>query len=136
MALQWDASFEFGIDEIDQQHKTIVEQFNLFSESVQGGGGLDKLAETAEFLAAYAQSHFATEERYMTKYDYPKIDEQRREHDSFTQDAADLLKQLQAGEASREVAIALTGKMVRWVIQHVRNHDREMVAYVREKMNG
>lgn len=134
MALQWDETFVLGIDEIDREHRTIVEQFNLFSEAVHEGNAREKLAEMAEFLSKYAQSHFVTEERYMQQYAYPKIDEQRREHAEFTKDAQDLLMQVQDGGASRELALAITGKMVRWVIQHVRNHDREMVTYVLSKM--
>lgn len=134
MALKWDNTFVLGIDEIDQQHKTIVEQFNLFSEAVQQGKEKENLPDMAEFLVKYARSHFVTEECYMQKYAYPKIDEQRREHTEFLHDAEELLAQLAKDGASREVAVALTGKMVRWVIQHVRNHDREMANFIKEKM--
>lgn len=64
----------------------------------------------------------------------PSIDEQRREHEEFTTDASELHKRISEEGASREMALALTGKMVRWVIQHVRNHDRKMVTYVKEQM--
>lgn len=134
MSLQWDDTFVLGIDEIDQQHKTIVEQFNIFSEAVQQGKENEKLADMADFLVKYAQSHFVTEECYMQRYGYPKIDEQRREHAEFTNDAKELLAQLARDGASRELAVSLTGKMIRWVIQHVRKHDREMADFVKEKM--
>ena len=134
MALAWDESFVLGIDEIDQQHRSIVEHFSRFSDAVQEGSANQLLLEMADFLYNYAQTHFATEERYMQRYSYPRIDEQRQEHADFTRDASELKTRLQDEGASRELAAALTGKMVRWVIQHVRNHDRDMVAYVRECM--
>jgi len=134
MGIVWDESFVLGIDEIDQQHRSIVEHFTSFSEAVQSGSAKDTLAEMAAFLVEYAQLHFATEERYMLQYEYPRIGEQRSEHESFTRDAHELQKRIEEEGASRELAIALTGKMVRWVIQHVRNHDREMVNFVKERM--
>lgn len=134
MALIWDDSFVLGIDEIDEQHRTIVEQFTSFSEAIQAGTAKEVLTETAHFLVQYAQKHFVTEEGYMQKYEYPRIDEQRREHREFTADAEELVKKIEEEGASRELAAALTGKMVRWVIQHIRNHDRDMVNYVKERM--
>jgi hemerythrin len=134
MGLMWDESFVLGIDEIDEQHKSIVEHFTRFSEAVQDGSAKEVLAEMAAFLVEYAQLHFATEERYMQRYAYPRIAEQQREHADFTNDAEDLLKKIQEDGASRELAAALAGKMVRWVIQHIRNYDREMVNFVKEQM--
>lgn len=134
MGISWDESFVLGIDEIDEQHRSIVEHFTKLSEAVQDGRAKEILADMAAFLAEYAQLHFATEERYMRKYDYPRIDEQRREHEEFTRDTIELQKKINAEGASREMALALTGKMVRWIIQHIRNHDRAMADYIRERI--
>jgi len=136
MGLVWDDSFVLGIADIDQQHQSIVEHFTNFSIAVQDGSAKEVLAEMADFLVGYAQLHFATEERYMQDYDYPRIEVQRSEHANFTSDAEDLVKKIQEEGASRELSLALTGKMVRWVIQHVRNHDRDMVDFVKERMKN
>jgi len=134
MSIEWNDTFVVGIDEIDQQHRSIVEHFTRFSQAVQDGSGREILAEMAAFLADYAQLHFVTEERYMQMYDYPRIEEQRREHEDFTRDARELRNRIDEEGASRELAVALTGKMVRWVIQHIRNHDRDMANFVKERM--
>lgn len=136
MGLAWDESFVLGIDEIDQQHRSIVEHFTKFSEAVQDGSAKEILAEMANFLVGYAQLHFATEESYMVRYDYPRIEEQRSEHADFTRDAEELVKKIQEEGVSRELSLALAGKMIRWVIQHVRNHDRDMVNFVKERMEN
>ena len=130
MAIIWDESYVLGIDEIDLQHRSIVEQFGRFSAAVQEGCASEMLLDMATFLAGYAKEHFATEERVMEKYNYPRIDEQRAEHAIFTHDAEELLRRIVNEGASREIAADLAGKMVRWVIQHIRNHDRAMVQFV------
>ncbi len=136
MALTWDDTFVLGIEEIDKQHQSIVDHFSKFSEAVQDGSAKEVLEEMAHFLVEYAALHFATEERYMQQYSYPRIEEQHSEHSDFTRDAKELLTRIQEEGASREMAIALTGKMVRWVIQHVRNHDRDMVNFVKARMEN
>lgn len=130
MGIEWNESFILGIDEIDQQHRSIVENFTKLSTAVQEGKGTEVLADLADFLVDYAQLHFATEERFMVEYDYPRIDEQRREHEDFKRDSDELRKRIGEGGVSRELALEQTGRMVRWVINHVRNHDRDMVAYI------
>lgn len=131
MAIKWNESFVLGIDEIDKQHQSIVENFEKFSAAIQEGCASELLLDMATFLTGYAKEHFATEERYMVKYHYPRIAEQRQEHADFTQDAEELLKRLVYEGSSREIAADLAGKMIRWVIQHIRNHDRDMVQFVK-----
>lgn len=134
MAIIWDESFVLGIDEIDQQHRSIVEHFEKFSAAIQEGCASELLLEMATFLAGYAKEHFATEERYMVQYQYPRIAEQHQEHAVFMSDTEELLKRIVHEGASREIAADLAGKLVRWIIQHIRNHDRDMVKYVKECM--
>lgn len=33
------------------------------------------------------------------------------------------------------MAIDMNGKVFRWVAMHMRNHDREMVCFVKKRMN-
>jgi len=134
MGIEWSEKFTLGIDEIDQQHRTIVEQFAKLSNAVQEGDAVEPLAEMVTFLGEYAKSHFATEEGYMQRYAYPGLAEQQAEHAKFTRDAEELLQQLETAGASRELALTLTGKLVRWIIQHIGNHDRVMVDFVKERM--
>jgi hemerythrin len=134
MAMEWNESFVLGIDEIDQQHKMIVERFRELSDAVQDAREEEVLAEMTKFLTEYAQFHFVTEERYMKQYAYPDIAEQLAEHAQFSRDAVELQSKLSGGADSHKLAVEMTGKMLRWVVQHVRNHDRKMVLYIKEKM--
>jgi hemerythrin-like metal-binding protein len=131
VAITWNESFVLGIEEIDKQHQSIIENFEKFSIAIQEGCASELLLDMATFLAGYATEHFATEERYMKQYNYPRIAEQLQEHAEFTQDAEELLKRIVHEGASREIAADLAGKMVRWVIQHIRNHDRDLVQFVK-----
>lgn len=134
MALVWDESFVLGIDEIDEQHRKLVEQFTRFSEAIQEGSDVKILSEMTDFMVEYAQFHFTTEERYMQLYDYPGIAGQLSEHAEFTRYSEDLVQRIRSEGASREISLALAGKMVRWLIRHIRSFDREMVDFIKKRM--
>ena len=134
MSLRWDETMVLGIAEIDEQHKTLVEKFTELSEAFQAGKGTDEIPEMIAFLNDYTEMHFALEDKYMLKYAYPKIDVQRNEHSDFTRDVRALRKRIQQEGVSREISIETSGKLIRWIIQHISNHDREMVAYVIAQM--
>lgn len=132
MAIQWDDTLVLGIEEIDSQHKSIIEHFEKLSEAAQQGKSKEIVEELAFFLFDYAHLHFTTEDKIMVEYKYPKIEIQRQEHGEFTRDANELKKKIQQEGASRKVAIEATGKLLRWIINHIRKHDKEMAAYVKE----
>lgn len=134
MALQWDATLELGLEEIDNQHRSIFAQFQKLSEAVQQGEPAKAIAEMSAFLCEYANMHFATEEKIMAEFDYPEIEIQMQAHEQFRKDADQLKIRIGESGVSREIAIETTGKLFRWIIQHIKNHDKKMVVYIKERM--
>jgi hemerythrin len=131
MSLLWDESLVLGIEEIDNQHHAIFEQFELFSEAVQQRKSNESIEQLAGFLIEHAHVHFSTEEKIMAEFRYPNIDIQRHEHKEFERDASELKKRVEQEGATREIAIRATGTILRWIIQHIKTHDKEMVEYVK-----
>jgi hemerythrin len=132
LAIQWDESLELGFKEIDDQHRSIFAQFEKLSAAAQEGSSQELIEQLAKFLFEYAHVHFSTEDKLMQEYKYPKIEMQRHEHGEFTRDANDLTRRIEREGATRELAIETTGKLLRWIIQHIKKHDREMVDYIKE----
>jgi hemerythrin-like metal-binding protein len=132
MALQWDDSFMPGFEEMDNQYRSIFEQFEKLSEAVQHGKANEIIEELANFLFEYTHAHFPGEEKNMVGYEYPNIEVQRYWHEEFTRDVNQLKKRIEQEGATREVAIVVTGKLLMWIIQNItKKHDKEMVAYVK-----
>jgi hemerythrin len=135
MALQWDDTLQIGIEDLDLQHKSIVEQFVKLSEAAEKGEAKELLGELALFMVQYATDHFDNEESQMAKYNYPKLEEQRNEHAQFKRESIELAKKLEEEGTSREMAIVLTGRLARWIIQHIRNRDREAGEFINTQMD-
>lgn len=132
----WNDSMSIGIETIDKQHKMIVDNFRNLSDAAHNGTSEEYAKEMVHFLVYYAAVHFETEEKLMQQYNYPKLEMQQTEHEAFRKDIQEYRIKLENEGVSREFAIALTGKIIRWVIQHIKNHDREMGEYVRARMEA
>lgn len=132
MSVHWDESLILGFEEIDNQHKSIFDHFEKLSDAVQQGKSNEVIRELSDFLFDYARMHFATEDEIMVVYGYPKLDVQRHEHGEFSRDSIERKNRIEQEGATREVAIEAMGKLLRWIVRHIKQHDREMVAYVKE----
>ena len=132
MSLQWDESLVLGLNEIDNQHRSIFEHFQNMSEAVQKGEPTKTIEQLSVFLCEYANIHFTAEEKIMVEHNYPELESQRREHEEFTQDAKKLKETIKQDGVSQEIAIETTGKLFRWIIRHIKTHDKKMAEYVKE----
>lgn len=132
MSLKWDETLVLGFDEIDNQHKSIFEHFIRLSEAVQLGKSKEIIEELANFIVDYANTHFIAEEKLMLAHAYPKIEMHQNEHAEFSRDAKRFQARVEQEGATREAAIEMTGMLLRWIIRHIRQHDMEMAAFVKE----
>jgi hemerythrin len=63
MSVQWIDSLTIGIEEIDNQQKSIIEQFSGLSEAAQSGVGKALIEVLLFFLPDYVHVHFSAEEK-------------------------------------------------------------------------
>jgi len=79
---RWDESFLIGIDELDHEHKQLIDDINRLHEELAG----NQKSEVRKWLGevcARMQAHFALEEHVMKEHDYEFFDEHKREHDEM-----------------------------------------------------
>ena len=130
--LVWDNMLSAGIDEIDEDHRKLVNLFNMLNHSVAKGDSPDYLEAILEELVNCTIWHFSHEERLMLKYDYEGIAEHKTEH----QELIKSIKELQQ-------AVLQTGKLVanddlefleRWLTGHILTADMKLGSYLNEVM--
>ena len=71
--LVWDKTLSVTVDEIDEDHRRLVELLNLFNRSVAEDESPEYREALLEELIACTIWHFRHEERLMLKYNYPKF---------------------------------------------------------------
>lgn len=90
--LVWDTVLSVGSDEIDADHRHMVELFNLLKHSVEEGERRDYVEAVFEELINFTVWHFSHEERLMIKYGYPEYETHHAEHVSLIETVRRLLR--------------------------------------------
>lgn len=128
----WDHVLSIGIEEIDDDHRRLVNLFNILNHSVTEGDAPEYLAAVLEELINCTAWHFSHEERLMLKYGYEGTAEHKKEHQELIKSA----KELQS-------KILLAGKLVasedlefleRWLTMHILTTDMRLGSYLAEVM--
>ncbi|MCS7241097.1 MAG: bacteriohemerythrin [Candidatus Caldatribacterium sp.] len=132
--LEWSDRFSIGVPEIDAQHQELFRQVNRLLEACMQGGGKTLLPEIFDFLGRYAVEHFATEERYMTQYKYPKLPEHKKVHEGFVQTFLDFRKKAEAEGPGVNLVVQVNRTLVDWLKNHILGMDQEMGKFLQEAM--
>ena len=125
--LNWVPDLNTGIEEIDRQHRRIVDYINRLYELRETPDRKllgDVIAETVD----YTLSHFAFEEGMLEEAGYMFSGPHKRVHELFIRRVTEIQQRFEAGE---DVTNELHGMLSRWVFNHIRNEDRGYVDTVK-----
>ncbi len=67
----WDKALSVGVNEMDDQHKKLIEIINNLFEAMKIGMGRETLNYVFSGLIDYAKKHFFDEKELMKKYSFP-----------------------------------------------------------------
>lgn len=128
--IEWSDKLNIGIEELDQQHKTIINYFNDIFDVVEA-----KQAEVMEkkfdALLEYLGVHFTYEEELMKKSEYPEYAKHKAEHDEMRKKMFNI-KSLYSGGVG-EVVCSIKGLFCLWLDDHKKNTDNKFGVYARSK---
>jgi len=131
----WDESLSVEVDEIDEDHRRLVDLFNILSHSVAEGDSADYIEAVLEELISCTIWHFRHEERLMLlhKYDYDDFAAHKAEH----QELIDSVKELQ--EKFHKENKLLTNDdiefLASWLTGHILGQDMRLGFYLMKVMS-
>ena len=126
MLFVWDEKFNTGIEEIDRDHKMLVDLINDLYEAMQDGSGGALLLPVFSALKHYTETHFEREERFMVDCHVPDQARHLREHKQMVVKLADLENRHRRGEAA--ISLQTLSFLRDWLKNHICVVDRAMVA--------
>jgi hemerythrin len=130
--ISWSADLALGIDEIDEQHKVLVEILNDVYETVNSGTRDEKrLKKIVDGMLRYVNFHFVTEEMKMIKTNYADYKTHKAQHDAFVEKAMEF--QAAFREGSTTLPEEMMGFLKDWLINHIQGTDRQYVPYFNRK---
>ena len=121
--LAWVPELDTGIDEIDRQHRRIVDYINKLYE-LRESPDRQALGDVIGEMVDYILSHFVFEETLIENAGYMFAGPHKKVHELFTRRVSEMQTRFDAGE---DVAAELHGMLSRWLFNHIRNEDHGYV---------
>lgn len=130
MALEWSEDLSVGYGLIDDQHKELFTRYNSLIQACKERQGREAIRSMLDFLVEYVTEHFAEEEQYMQRYNYPGRVEHMQQHSELFQLVNKTYEDLQINGASVDVITSVNHTMLNWLLHHVRKVDTSLGRYL------
>ncbi|MEZ5583158.1 MAG: bacteriohemerythrin [Candidatus Competibacteraceae bacterium] len=119
---EWSDELSVGIQEIDEQHKALLNILNELNDGIHGVRRKEVRLEILDKLIEYTKTHFAVEESLMRIFAYPRYEEHKQEHDKLIAEIHGFrVKFLEDASApTYELLIFLK----RWLTNHIMKVDK------------
>lgn len=123
--MQWKDEYSVGIEEIDDQHKTLLELIAAFEHAVEQDAHWNTVQPLVARTREFVKFHFAVEESLMRIVGYPGYTEHRAEHEAVLEHLAALEHRVLRQETKGE----LKQMMRAWLFRHIINSDQPFARY-------
>ncbi len=120
--MQWLPEYSVKVEEIDEQHKRFIVLVNDLYDAIEIGSENIVLGDIINQLAAYAEYHFATEEKYFDKFAYEGAAVHCEAHEEFRRQIKIFLEEYVGNE--KQYAKKISEFMKRWVVNHIATADK------------
>ncbi|MEW8026642.1 MAG: bacteriohemerythrin [Candidatus Thiodiazotropha sp.] len=130
--LVWNKTLSVEVDEIDEDHRRLVDLFNILNHAVADGDPADYQEAVLEELICCTVWHFRHEERLMLKYDYEDFEEHKAEHQNLIESAKELQQKFM--QTGRRISNKDFEFLEHWLTEHILVADMKLGSYLVEAM--
>lgn len=126
----WSDKLCVGIEEIDAQHRVLVDLVNELHRAIHERQGSEVGREILGRLVEYTRIHFTVEESLMRVLGYPDYEEHKKHHTQLIEQVNNLHKKVIQGQ---QVSFELLHFLRVWLSKHIMEEDREYVPFMLSK---
>jgi len=119
--VEWSDALSVGIEEIDSQHKVLVDLVNRMHEAIHQRQGSTVVKEILAELVEYTRIHFTVEESLMRILNYPGYEEHKEVHDELIQHVIELQEKVASGKTA--IGFELMHFLKGWLTKHIMEED-------------
>ncbi|WP_283149045.1 bacteriohemerythrin [Silvimonas soli] len=124
--VQWHEGLSVGIQEIDEQHKVLVNLLNELHVAIHQHHGRAASIATLERLADYTKIHFTVEESLMRILGYPDYENHKQHHEVLISDLESFQQRVAAGDA---ITFELLHFLRNWLTHHIQEGDQRYSSF-------
>lgn len=130
--LKYEDKYILDIEEIDQEHRELIDRTNQLMDSYQNGNTEIEILRLLDFLSEYVVVHFQNEEAYLLKKHYPYYDEHLKLHDDFKAAVITLRSSIAKNGLTLATRLELTHITTEWLTRHIGVDDRTWATYLHD----
>ncbi len=120
------------VQEIDDDHRKLIDLFNMLSHSVEEGDEPKYIEAVLEELISCTAWHFRHEERLMVKYGYKDYDEHLSEHQKLIESARELQQKLK--QEGHQISNQNIEFLENWLTEHILVDDMRLGSFLAQVM--
>lgn len=121
--IEWSGELSVGIEEIDEQHKVLVDLVNEMHDAIHRRRGSDVVKDVLSELAEYTKIHFAVEESLMRILGYPDYEEHKEQHEELIGHMLELQQKVDSGKTA--IGFELMHFLKMWLTRHIMESDQQ-----------
>lgn len=126
--IKWNDELSVNISEIDRQHQQLIIMINELHSAMLQGRGKQMLGKIMKGLSEYIDEHFATEEKYFARFNYPETKNHVREHAEFIEKINGFKQDLLRGK--QDITIEMIDFLSEWLSNHILIIDKQYEQYL------
>lgn len=121
--VEWSDALSVGIQEIDDQHKTLINLINrLFDETIINQAPIKVTEQILNELVEYTVIHFAVEESLFRIFEYPEIEAHTNRHLDLKTQVLELQQKVKLGQSMVNSDLLMFLK--KWLTNHILHEDK------------
>lgn len=125
--LQWCESYSVGHEDLDSQHRKLLDIVNSLTRMVSDTSS-SSILFILDSLSQYTVYHFTYEEQYFEENQFPGIEQHKEKHREFLNQ---VLLWRELFESNTPPNLAEISKYLRsWLINHISIADKKMVKWI------
>lgn len=129
--LVWKDEYSVGIEEMDNDHKKLLNLINQLQTAVHYYTGKEFEEKALDELVDYTKTHFKKEEKLMEDNSYADLDAHKQQHKEFIDKVSTFLEQY---KQNSDITIIDTLEFLKvWLIKHINGTDKEYGKVLNEK---
>ncbi|ADL53145.1 bacteriohemerythrin [Clostridium cellulovorans] len=134
MAFEWKDRYNLDIEEIDKQHKKLMEIGSKAYEIAiinDGYDRYDQIMTILDELQEYTKYHFHYEEELLKKHNYEHTHVQEEEHLSYVVKIAELSSREDIDDNQRKTILEIIDFLSQWISNHIMLSDRKYAEFLK-----
>jgi len=124
---EWNKDFSVGNNEMDIQHKRLIEIINELFIHFNKGNAQEVSLQILDKMVSYSTFHLDAEEKHLEKIDFPYIDEHKAMHEIYKKKIN--LFRNKIGLGSEHVHYEIFNYLKDWWTNHILEEDMKYFDY-------